>query len=527
MNKQKLKALLRTSLLYTNLQYTDQQRRKRKSGKKLTQAILNQYLLLALIFTGVYGAMLFTINFAEMPGFFTMYIGLFGLLSLSQGVSVIYNVFFESKDLEAYLPLPFKQLEIFLSKILAVTVTVIPFILPLFVLFSLAAWQAGIFIVLAPILGLFGFLLLLGILLFICALIVLGLTRTKLFQKHKKAVTSGLMFFSTALSVVGILYMQNSNDVEAGTQVFDRTPIAPLVPVHWAITNPFSIQGLIGWASLIALFLVLGFCIKQFFLPRLYEQLMVASTIDTFKKRKRKTGQTTKQILRSYNWQLLKDPNTAMQVLSSSIIFPVVMVATLAGGGLFETKIPNQLAGVTFVAGVLIAYMMCNQTSFVGILISMDRENYDFVMTLPYSKKTYLKEKFRIGFIIQIILSMSVVLMLTLLMKLPLLLVLTASIGAVLGSFVMSVIYFARDYRLLMTDWTSITQLFQRGGGTLAMGILMFVGTFAGMAAVGAYAFATLFYPAWWIQVLVIGSVLLILSGILYYHKRKYLDKVE
>lgn len=532
MNKKKLGALLRTALLYTNPQYTDQSRRKGKSGKKLIQAIILQYVLLAVIFTGIYGAILFVIDFSEMPGYFTLYIGLFGLLALSQGISVIYNVFFESKDLGAYLPLPFRQSEIFLSKILAVTLTVVPYVLPLFVLFSLAAWQAGNAMVLAIMLGFIAFFLVLGILLCICSLIVLALTRTKVFQKHKKLMTTGLMFFSTILAVVGVLFMQLSDtgdQTEMGLEVLDRTVITPLVPIHWAVTQPFSGIGLVGWLALIGLFALLALSIKVFFLPRLYEQLMTVSTTETFKKRTRKVGQTTQQLLRSYNWQLIKEPNIAMQVLSSSIVLPIIMlmsfgsiISQFAGGGL-----ANRLIGVVFATGIFMAYMSCNQTSFVANLISLDRENYDFIRTLPFSKKAYLKEKFLIGFFIQAIITGGMVLVAAIFLKLSIWLTIAGLLGAVLGSFVMSTIYFARDYRLLMTDWTSVTQLFQRGGGNILMAIFIMLGMFVGAILIGGYAFATYAYPVMPFTPLVIGGILLLCGAILYYYKQRFWDRLD
>lgn len=532
MNKQRLMALIQTSLLYTNPQYTEQSRAKGRSGKKLIRGIVMQYVLVGLIFTLLYGGMLFSVDFSQLPGYFTLYVGLFGLLTLSQGISVIYNVFFESKDLGAYLPLPFRQGEIFLAKILVVTLTVIPYVLPLLVLFTLTAWQSGQGMILAFVLGVLGFLLFLGILLFLSALIVLGLTRTKVFQAHKKLMTTGLMFFTTILAVGGILLMQLSDTTEyseTSLNLVDRLEIIPFSPIHWALNQPFSLKGGVGWSLLIGVFVVLALLIKIFFLPRLYEQLMAISTTETFQKRKRKGNQTTKQLLREYNLQLIKEPNIAMQVLTSSVVLPVVMLISsgTALQGLMGPGISNRFMGVVFVVGIFIAYMSCHSTSFVANLISLDRENYDFIQTLPFSKKAYLKQKFLIGFGIQGLIAGIIMLVGGIYVKLSILLLIVGLCGALLGSFVMSVIYFARDYRLLMTNWTSVTQLFQRGGGTMLMGILMMGGLFLGLILVGVYAFLTAKSPFLPLAPLVIGGVLLICGSILYYFKRRFWDQLE
>lgn len=532
MNRQKLGALIRTSLRYANPQYTEKARKKGKSGVKLTRSLVLQFVFLAALFTVLYGGILFLTDFSRMPGYFTMYVGLFGILALSQGISVIYNVFFESKDLGAYLPLPFQQAEIFLSKILVVMLTVVPFVLPLLVLFALTAWQSGNMIVLAAVLGIVGFLLFLGVMLFLCALIVLGLTRTKLFQKHKKLMTTGLMVLSTGIAVVGVLVMQNSGHVdysEASEALPDRGALVPFLPVYWAMNRPFSLQGLLGWAILIGVFLILALVIKVFFLPKLYEQLTEISTAQAVVKRKRKDGQSLNQLLRAYNLQLIKDPNLAMQVLSSSVMMPLVMLIS-SGGAVRSTLtdgLPAQLAGVAFAAGLLLSFLSSNPTSFVANIISLDRENYDFINTLPISKKDYLKQKFLVGYLIQAVIAILMAVVGGVMFKLSPLLIISLILGTLVGSFVMSLFYFARDHRLLLTNWTSVTQLFQRGGGTWLMVIVMFLGIFLGFIAIGVYAVAALSLPFVPLNILVVGGLLLICGGVIVYFKKQFWDKLD
>lgn len=532
MNRQKLGALIRTSLRYANPQYTEKARKKGKSGAKLTRSLVLQFVFLAALFTVLYGGILFLTDFSRMPGYFTMYVGLFGILALSQGISVIYNVFFESKDLGAYLPLPFQQAEIFLSKILVVMLTVVPFVLPLLVLFALTAWQSGSMIVLAAVLGIVGFLLFLGVMLFLCALIVLGLTRTKLFQKHKKLMTTGLMVLSTGIAVVGVLVMQNSGHVdysEASEALPDRGALVPFLPVYWAMNRPFSLQGLLGWAILIGVFLILALVIKVFFLPKLYEQLTEISTAQAVVKRKRKDGQSLNQLLRAYNLQLIKDPNLAMQVLSSSVMMPLVMLIS-SGGAVRSTLtdgLPAKLAGVAFAAGLLLSFLSSNPTSFVANIISLDRENYDFINTLPISKKDYLKQKFLVVYLIQAVIAILMAVVGGVMFKLSPLLIISLILGTLVGSFVMSLFYFARDHRLLLTNWTSVTQLFQRGGGTWLMVIVMFLGIFLGFIAIGVYAVAALSLPFVPLNILVVGGLLLICGGVIVYFKKQFWDKLD
>ena len=174
MNKTKLWQLVSVSLRYASPQMTDKARKKGYSQKKMNRYLIGQFLLVAVLFLVLYGGMMATVNFSKMPGFFTMYLGLFAILAIAQGISVIYNIFFESRDLPAYLPLPFTQGEIFTSKILVVMLNVVPYCLPLLALFVLTGLQSQIFWPLALLLGFLAFLLLTGTLLFVGALIAVN-----------------------------------------------------------------------------------------------------------------------------------------------------------------------------------------------------------------------------------------------------------------------------------------------------------------------------------------------------------------
>ncbi|MGZ7222918.1 ABC transporter, partial [Streptococcus pyogenes] len=70
MNSRQLFALARVNLRYLNPQVTDRLRKKGKSGRKLTQSIINQYLFSGAIFIFVYAATMFAIDYSKMPGFF-------------------------------------------------------------------------------------------------------------------------------------------------------------------------------------------------------------------------------------------------------------------------------------------------------------------------------------------------------------------------------------------------------------------------------------------------------------------------
>ena len=84
MYKRQLLELIRVNLLYVNPQLTNKAREKGKKGKRLTIYLLSQNLFSGLIFLLIYGFAMFAMNFVKLPGFFTYYVALFGMLGLTQ-----------------------------------------------------------------------------------------------------------------------------------------------------------------------------------------------------------------------------------------------------------------------------------------------------------------------------------------------------------------------------------------------------------------------------------------------------------
>ncbi|WP_125767141.1 ABC transporter permease [Lapidilactobacillus wuchangensis] len=494
MNKQQLRALMSVDLRLANPQVTDRYRKKGKTGAALTKKLTNQFVYNTIIFILIYGFTMFMLDFSKMPGMFTFYVGLFVLLGISQSISSIYNVFFAGKDLASYLPLPFREKEIFFSKTLIVFLNVVPFTLPLLLLFFYTGWRFGIFIPLAIILAIVVFLLIMALVFLICALIVFGLTKTKLFQHHKNAVMSGLMAITMIIAVAGILLMNGSNNYAGAGASFDRAPITLLLPIYQIFKAPISLASGEGWLGLIALLSLFAALLKYQVLPNLSEQLTQVNTTEVnnanpHKKARRRQTKLV-PILDAYNRQLLKEPNLLLQVLSSSIMMPLIFILTFAmNGSAFNFgQLPVKWFGVFFVGGLVFAAMTVNQTALIANLISLDRENFEFVRSLPISMKQYLHRKFQLGFFFQVMINILMLLIAAITFKMPLVLLASLIVGVIWGTYLMCLHYFRRDYRLRITNWTNITQLFNRGGGNLALVATMFGSIIIGGVIVAAYA---------------------------------------
>lgn len=520
MNKTQLAELLKVNLRYVNPQATNKARKSGKHGARLTRSIVNQYILSGVIFLAIYGLTMFAIDFSQMPGFFTYYVALFGIIAFSQGISAIYNVFFESRDLAGYLSLPFRQVDIFIAKIIIVAITIIPFALPVLIVFIMAGMRSGVFVVLAVLLAVVLFVLYLSLVFSFCSFIVFGLTRTKFFKKHKQLVTTLLLVVSVGVAVVGILLMNSQTD-SMGMGMVDRGTISAFLPFFYVMTQPFSLAAILSLGGLLGLNLLSFYLIKVTLLPKMYEQLLDAAPGVGATKRTHKPNQNLRQLLFSYNSQLIRDPNLIMQVFSNSILMPMIFIIAFAVTGQINLNfLGMEYLGVCFTVGVALATLSVNPMSFVANIISLDKENFLFIRSLPLSMTNYLKEKFRFAGSLQLMINAVIVVAMGIFFHLPFILLVSALLGNIVATYLLSLRYFARDYRLLLLDWTNISQLFTRGAGNTGLVFLMMGSIFLNALLIALYVVGVMMYSFWWINgpvfiLLIIGCV----SWYLYYQR--------
>ncbi|GAA2903072.1 ABC transporter [Enterococcus pseudoavium] len=489
MNSAIIKRLIAVNMLYVNPSATNQIRKKGRKGKKVIRGILQQYLMSGVVFLVIYGLAMVMIDFAKLPGYFTYYMALFGLIGFSQSLSAIFNVFFESKDLQDYLPLPIKQGEVFVAKFLAVGMTIVPFLLPLLILFFLTAVKSGYGIILAVIGAILLFLIFFSLLFSFCSLIVFGMTKTKLFRQHKKLFTSLMLGFSMVVSVGGILAINFSqNSVDHGTEIVDRHAFRIFLPFYQVMHELLTIRGLVPLLGLLLLTGLFLLALRFFVVPSLYEQFSDEGSRTVATKRKRKNNQSLKKQLASYNHQLLKNPNLIMQVLTSSLVMPIVLLGTLVTTNPVDlASLSTKFMGVFFVCGLVFACLMLNQTSFISNIISLDRENFAFIQSLPLSLANYLRQKFWVGCQLQLLIAGGVGTIIALVLHLPLSLLFSLVAGILWGTYLLSLHFFSRDYRLLNVTWTNVSQLFTRGIGNYGLMLWMFGTLFIGVLLITLY----------------------------------------
>lgn len=517
MNKRQLRALMAVNLRLLNPQVTDRLRKKGKSGAALTRKLWSQFLLSSIVFLVIYGMAMAAGNLSKMPGMFTFYVAIFILLAFSQSISGIYNLFFAGKDLNSYLPLPFRQKEIFLSKILTVSFNVIPYTLPLLMAFFLLSWQSGTMIPLAIVMAVVVHLLIMALIFMLCSVIVFALTKTKLFHDHQNLVMNALTGITMILVIGGILLMNQGNS--SSSESFDRNPIAILMPIFELFNKPTSLISGLTWLGLIGLILIFTGIVRFLILPKLSEQLTAVNTAMLSGSHRRQNVKRSglNANLDAYNRQLLKEPNLLVQVIMNSVMIPVIFMFSFA-----FAKVPNGLPlkwlGVFFVAGLAFSTFTVNPASLVGNLISLDRANLEFVESLPISMKHYLQRKFLLGYLLQLALNILMIVIIAIVIKAGFVMSVSLVLGTILGTYLVSLHYFRRDYRLRVTNWTNVTELFNRGGGNLGMMATMFGALFVGVIIIVAYSMIIMLTPFSVLVNLIAATLIIVLSVLILKH---------
>lgn len=497
MNKGQLWTLIRVNMLYVNPQATQKQRQKDKDSNQIVKSLLMNYVLTGVLFIVIYGGMMLAIDFPKYPGFFTSYVTIFTIMALAQSVTTINNVFYESKDLKDYLPLPFSQSTVFTAKFTAVAITVLPFILPLLALFVVTAIRSGYNMILAVIIGLILFLLFFVLIFLVCSLFVFGLTQTKTFNRHRKMFTFLMIGITMIAMVVGIMYVNSrQNAIYAGKKLVDQTVIGVFLPLHQILVHPLSYSAIGGIIGILALIVLGFFLIKTQIIPRMYRTEL--NTMAAPAKKHRQAGphasrNFTQQLLH-YNMGLLKNATLMGQVLVATLLMPGIFLFSFAiNGNLNLSQLGPKYLGVLFLTGIVLSQMTLNQSAIVANIISLDGDNYNFIKSLPISQRTYLGLKFKFATALQEALLLVVGVVIGFVAHLNWALILALLAGLTLGNYLGSLFYFYRDYRNLVLNWTNISQLFNRSGGNFAVMFLLAGEVFGGGIIIALYAIAMTF----------------------------------
>ena len=481
-----IKKLVDINILYSSQEANLANLRKKQAknpGKKVNVSarVLSSYIFSSLLMLFMFINIAFRFPFEEMPSFFSTMVAILLVLAFSTSFTAFYNVFYESKDLVSYRPYAFKESEIIIAKGLSVLLPALPGIVPILAYFLV------LYIRLAPSLWLGLPLMLLSLaLLFVSVTLVMVvavhfLAQTRVFRKYQSIFSNVMIGIGVLIPLIFVFFLQSTSGV-----IVDRVRDIPplLYPIHLfykIAVEPFSTEAILGLLAWIGLTLFLLYLTKKKVLPRFYDIILLNSEEKVIKERRSKEGiSTTKKrffrMVFRYNLSLLGQGTGVITVLFTSAFLPYIMMIGLISKIRDSQLVPDIHPPYwlpLFFVGVFIAVLNNNITSLPSIGLSLERENFDFLKSLPFDFARYVKVKFWIIFAVQSFLPILTLLGLSLYLGLPILPMIYLLAAWILASIILACRHYFKDVKNLSTNWTSITDLVNRSNGIVTMVLLL------------------------------------------------------
>ena len=483
-----IKKLVDINILYSSQEANLANLRKKQAknpGKKVNVSarVLSSYIFSSLLMLFMFINIAFRFPFEERPSFFSTMVAILLVLAFSTSFTAFYNVFYESKDLASYRPYAFKESEIIIAKGLSVLLPALAGIVPILAYFLV------LYIRLAPSLWLGLPLMLLSLaLLFVSVTLVMVvavhfLAQTRVFRKYQSIFSNVMIGIGVLIPLIFVLFLQSTFG-----SIVDKVRDIPflLYPLHIfykIAVEPFSTEAILGLLAWIALTVFLLYLTKKKVLPHFYDVILLNSEEKVKKERRSKERISTtnkkgffRMVLR-YHLTLLGQGTGVVTVLFTSAFLPYLMmiglISKIRDSQIVPDIHPPYWLPLFFIA-LFIAVVNNNITSLHSIALSLERENVDFLKSLPFDFARYVKVKFWIIFAVQSFLPVLTLLGLSLYLGLPILSMIYLLVVWTLASVILSCHHYLKDVKNLSTNWSNITDLVNRSNRIVAI-VLIFI----------------------------------------------------
>lgn len=527
-----IKKLVDINILYSSQEANLANLRKKQAknpGKKVNVSarVLSSYIFSSLLMLFMFINIAFRFPFEEMPSFFSSMVAILLVLAFSTSFTAFYNVFYESKDLVSYRPYAFKESEIIIAKGLSVLLPALPGIVPILAYFLV------LYIRLAPSLWLGLPLMLLSlVLLFVSVTLVMVvavhfLAQTRVFRKYQSIFSNVMIGIGVLIPLIFVLFLQSTFG-----SIVDKVRDIPflLYPLHLfykIAVDPFSTEAILGLLAWIGLTLFLLYLTKKKVLPHFYDVILLNSEEKVKKERRNKERISTtnkkgffRMVLR-YHLTLLGQGTGVITVLFTSAFLPYLMmiglISKIRDSQIVPDIHPPYWLPLFFIA-LFIAVVNNNITSLHSIALSLERENVDFLKSLPFDFARYVKVKFWIIFAVQSFLPVLTLLGLSLYLGLPILSMIYLLVVWILASVILSCHHYLKDVKNLSTNWSSITDLVNRSNRIVAIVLILVYSAILMALVIGSLFLVRSLAPVLAISLGVGVLILLLALAIFGYH---------
>ena len=470
--------LVKTNLIFAT-QPAQLQNYRKKQAKNPSKPVnvamktLTQQLLFAVMFGALFGIPGAISGRSYPPLQFASTVFLFLMILISQALPAIYNVFYESKDFESYLPYAFTELEVILGKSLSIVVATLQGFLPIVMLFGIHVYfSGGNFLFTIPI-ALIGALVLSAIVYVLMFLLCFFLAKIPLFRKYQSVIANVLIFGISLGAIIGYQMILSKSVVN--TFITGEMPIflQPVLAFYNAILNPFdmSVYPMIGFVILV--FVAILLLVKFIVLPNFYQAVSQTSSskvkIERVKQMELDGSKLSTKFVIRYTLRQLMEGSVLTQTIISAGILPYLLLIPAVlnfPGGPTGFSFMNLLNLNTFLPFAMlitfIAFFNTGGNNLSAVGISLERENYYYLKVLPFDMHQFLERKFWILFAIQSIIPVILMTVICTVLRLPIYMTLGIILSWGIISLGLSRWGYARDLKLFTPTWTNVIELLNR-----------------------------------------------------------------
>lgn len=537
--------LVKTNLIFAT-QPAQLQNYRKKQAKNPSKPVnvamktLMQQLLFAVMFGALFGIPGAISGRSYPPLQFASTVFLFLMILISQALPAIYNVFYESKDFESYLPYAFTELEVILGKSLSIVVATLQGFLPIVMLFGIHVYfSGGNFLLTIPI-ALIGALVLSATVYVLMFLLCFFLAKIPLFRKYQSVIANVLIFGISLGAIIGYQMILSKSVVN--TFITGEMPafLQPVLAFYNAILDPFdmSVYPMIGFVILV--FVAILLLVKFIVLPNFYEAVSQTSSSNVKVERVKEmeldgNKLSTKFMIRYTLRQLMEGSVLTQTIIAAGILPYLLLLPTVLNfsSGPTGFSFMNFLNLNTFLPFAMlitfIAFFNTGGNNLLAVGISLERENYYYLKVLPFDMHQFLERKFWILFAIQSAIPVILMTVICTVLHLPIYMTLGIILSWGIISLGLSRWGYARDLKLFTPTWTNVIELLNRmrsGFKSVIFVVVLFGFIFGAI-------YLLIHLPEWnrtFVWVITIAYVVLILGLSIFatfYYKKKLHELVD
>ena len=500
MNWSTIWELTKINILYSSPQSVTTAKRKQehKPSKDFSayKSVMRQQLFLILLFAVIYIAMYAGIDFRHFPGYFSFYTAIFVIMAILNTFSAMYSIFYESDDVRLYAHLPIKSSELYMAKVISSFGMGVTFLMPLLSLFFITYWQIAGIVLAVPLTIVLFFIL-------FTSVIVLALYLNSfvgkliLRSKHRKMISTILMSMSTVGAVGVILYMNVINSQSKSYDnmlLMDHTILPYFRGFYDVVKAPFQSETFLHFWIPLLILLLLAVGVVKWLMPTYYEEVLYTKANSKAEKtssasQKALKVKSLKNMMIRHHMSTLQNATLLTQTYLLPLIYVVIFITPSLTSGVSLAEVPNDYFGVAMLIGIVLGSFCSTPSSFVGVGISLEKENLTIFKALPIKFKDFLVQKFLILVGLQAFVPAIVYLLVGLfVLKASLVLVIFFILGLLASILFQGQLMYCRDFKFLDLKWQDVTQLFNRHAGQwLTLGIVLISLIIGGSLGIGTF----------------------------------------